>query len=222
MEELIIRPYRQEDRPRVREIAWETALMGEPADAFFEGRELFADFLTASFLECEPESCFVAEENGRVCGYLLGTKDSAVLYRCFRSRILPSLLWRAISGGAFLKKKNLIFLAKCLKAILAGEFKMPDFYRAYPATLHINLQRQARGKGGGSKLIAAFFDYLSNFNVPGVYVATMSERGALFFAKQGFGLLHKGKRSYFSHILQGDVPLYIYAKKVYPVRDRLL
>ncbi|MBL7151626.1 MAG: hypothetical protein ISS32_01395 [Candidatus Omnitrophica bacterium] len=214
MEEIIIRPYRQEDRLLVREIAWNTALMGEPAALFFDGKEVFTDFLTGYFLDYEPESCFVAQVNGRVSGYLLGTRDSVLLSRVFRDKILPRLLLRAIRKGIFLKKKNLIFLAKCLRAILRGEFKMPDFSREYPATLHINLNRESRGKGCGSKLMIVFFDYLLNSKVSGVHLATMSEKGACFFEKHGFGLLHKGKRSYFRHVLHRDVPLYIYGKKL--------
>lgn len=213
MEEIIIRPYRQEDRPLVREIAWDTALMGEPAALFFDGKEVFIDFLTGYFLDYEPESCFVAQVNGKVSGYLLGTRDSVLLSRVFRDKIFFPLLLRAVKKGILLKKKNLIFLAKCLGAILRGEFKMPDFSREYPATLHINLNRESRGKGCGSKLMAVFFDYLLDSKVSGVHLATMSETGARFFAKQGLRLLHKGKRSYFRHILHRDVPLYIYGKK---------
>lgn len=44
MEEIVIRHYRKEDRPFIREIAWETALMGESAQAFFDGEEIFLIF----------------------------------------------------------------------------------------------------------------------------------------------------------------------------------
>ena len=215
MQELIIRPYRQEDRPYVREIAWNTALMGEPASFFFEGKEVFSDFLTLYFTDYEPESCFVAQINGKVAGYLLGTKDSLGLLQTFRDKILFSLLLRAVRKGVFLRKKNLIFFSKFLNGLLRGEFRMPDFSREYPATLHLNLKEEYRGKGCGSKLISVFSDYLLRSGVPGVCLATMSEKGASFFEKQGFRLLHKGKRSYFRHVLDKDVPIYVYGKKLH-------
>ncbi|MFH0762896.1 MAG: GNAT family N-acetyltransferase [Candidatus Omnitrophota bacterium] len=214
MQELVIRPYRQEDRPYVREIAWNTALMGEPASLFFDGKEVFTDFLTRYFTDYEPQSCFVAEVDGKVAGYLLGTRNSSTLSQVFRDKMLLSLLSQAIKKGVFLKKKNLLFFFKFLNSLLRGEFKMPDFSRQYPATLHINLKEEHRGKGCGSKLISAFFDYLLISRVPGVYLATMSEKGACFFQKQGFSLLYKGKRSYFRHVLHKDVPVYIYGKRL--------
>ena len=50
MEDIVIRKYKREDRQAVRDIAWETAFMGKPADVFFSDREIFADFLTG---ECK-------------------------------------------------------------------------------------------------------------------------------------------------------------------------
>ncbi len=214
MEEIVIRHYRKEDRPFVRKIAWETALMGESAQAFFDGEEIFSDFLTLYFTDSEPESCFVAQVKGNIAGYLLGAKDTALLERIFRDKIIFPLLFRAFVRGTFFKKKNLIFFFNFLKSLLRKEFKMPDFSREYPATLHINLKKECRGLGAGSKLISAFLGYLSKSGVPGVCLATMSEEAGTFFQKQGFNLMYRGKRSYFRHILHRDIPIYIYAKKL--------
>ena len=46
MEEVIIRKFKAEDRESVRDIAWETACIGDPATAFFSGKSILADFLT--------------------------------------------------------------------------------------------------------------------------------------------------------------------------------
>lgn len=241
MEEIVIRHYRKEDRPFVRRIAWETALMGESAQAFFDGEEAFCDFLTLYFTDYEPQSCFIAQVNpvrefssltvctdsgiklpsvfsngvnGNVAGYLLGARDNVNLERVFRDKIILPLLFRAFTHGVFFRKKNLVFFFNFLKSLLRKEFKIHDFSREYPATLHINLQKRYRDSGIGSKLISAFLEYLLKSGVRGVQLATMSEKAGIFFQKQGFNLLYEGKRSYLRHLLHRDIPIYIYAKKL--------
>ena len=97
---------------------------------------------------------------------------------------------------------------------MKGGFRDPDFSQEYPATLHINIKEGFRGLDLGAKLMDAYLDYLKAERIPGVHLATMSDRGANFFWRQGFALLYTGKRSYFRHILHKDVPLYIYGKKL--------
>jgi len=98
--------------------------------------------------------------------------------------------------------------------MLKGGFKTPDVTKEYPATFHINLKKQFRGLKIGSRLIESFLQYLKGEKIPGVHLATMSDQSAQFFEKQGFTLLHRGKRAYFKHILHQEVPLYIYGKKL--------
>ena len=71
-----------------------------------------------------------------------------------------------------------------------------------------------RGQDIGARLINAYLDYLKIAGIPGVHLATMSDRAANFFFSQGFQQLYKGKRSYFRHILRCDVPLYIFGKRL--------
>lgn len=213
MEGYIIRKYEKKDRNCVRDIAWNTAFRGEPASAFFSDKEILADFLTLYFTDYEPESCFVAEAKGRVIGYLIGAKDTAILNQILQLKIVPRLLIKGIINCTFLKKKNLIFFFQCLLSFLKGEFRMPCFYSSYPATLHINLEPGFRRKGVGSRLIAAYLTYLNKEGMVGVNLATISEEGSWFFKARGFNLLHQGRRSYFRYILYKDIPLYIFGKQ---------
>lgn len=212
MDEVIIRPYKKEERNYIRDIAWGTAFMGESADIFFADKEIFADFLTLYFTDYEPESCFVAEVNNSVVGYLIGAKNINLSKRVFLFKIAPRLFTKVLLNGLLFKKKNLIFFFYYLLSFFKGEFKKPDFSKLYPATLHINLSKGFRGLGIGSRLIAAYLDYLSKEKIPGVLLATMSEKASSFFVKQGFELLNRSRRSYFKYILHKDIPIYIYGK----------
>ena len=65
---LVIRSYRASDREAVRRLCCQTGFLGEPIDPVYEDRELFADFLTTYYTDKEPESSFVLEIGGEICG----------------------------------------------------------------------------------------------------------------------------------------------------------
>src|ERR1700755_2063409 len=69
-----VRSYRPSDRDSVRALCCETGFLGKAIDPVFEDRELFADYLTAYYTDWEPESSFVLLLNGRIDGYLLGSR----------------------------------------------------------------------------------------------------------------------------------------------------
>lgn len=64
--DVFIRPYEPRDRDGVRRLCCETGFLGKPIDPVFEDRELFADYLTRYYTDCEPESCFMAEHEREV------------------------------------------------------------------------------------------------------------------------------------------------------------
>src|SRR5205823_12397049 len=69
-----IRSYQASDRGAVRKLCCETGFLGDPIDPVFQDRELFADFLTTYYTDHEPESSFVLEIDGKIRGYLLGSR----------------------------------------------------------------------------------------------------------------------------------------------------
>lgn len=212
MADVVIRKYRPQDRDAVRRIALETAMMGEPASRFFDGEEVLADFLTIYYTDCEPGSCFVAEANGQVVGYLIGSRDTRAMDRIFHQRFLWPLIWKALCQGIVLRNGRLI--GRSLVFALRGGFYIPDFYPDCPATLHINLLDGFRRCGAGKALMRAYLEYLKDAGVRGVRMATMSEASGAFFATQGFERLYASTRPYFRDALGRDVPLFVYGKKI--------
>jgi GNAT superfamily N-acetyltransferase len=214
MEEIIIRKFKIQDRGSVRDIAWETAFLSESAEAFFSGKEILADFLTLYFTDYEPESCFVAESLNGVEGYLIGSTDCRKLEAIFKKKILCGLLAKFTFSGAIFRRKNLMIIFAFLLSFLKGEFNMKDLNNDYPATLHINLRKNLRDSGIGSRLIMAFERYLKDQGVKGVHLATMSTAAGDFFGKQGFSLQGQYRRTYFRHVSGQDITVYIYVKKL--------
>jgi ribosomal protein S18 acetylase RimI-like enzyme len=203
-----------QDRQSLRQIACDTAFMGLPAEAFCEDREVLADILISYFVNFESESCFVVEADKKVAGYLIGAKDTFILENTFARKMLLPLLGKIFIRGTVLKKKNLLFFYYLLRSFFRGELDMPQIHKDYPATLHINMAEGFRGAGAGSQLIASYLAYLKEQKVSGVYLSTLSDNAAVFFAKQGFQVLHTAKRSYYRNILNKDVTCYIYGKKL--------
>jgi GNAT superfamily N-acetyltransferase len=207
-----IRKFEIKDRAAVRQIVYDTALMGESAGLFFQGQDVISDAFSLYFTDYEPGSCFVAEINDRVIGYLIGAKKKIAAEAVFNGQLALPLFIKALKSGIFLRIKNLSFIFSCLMDLLKNGIKTPDFSCAYPATFHLNIKDGFRGQEIGTKLINTYLDYLKIEGICGVHLATMSDRAANFFLSQGFVQLYKGKRSYFRRILHRDVPLYIFGK----------
>lgn len=212
VEEFLIRQYSAGDRPQVREIAWQTAFMGKPADSFFTGKEFLQDALTAYFTDCEPESCFVAESGGKVRGYLLGTIDTRRMDREFAGKVMPGLVRSFFLRGIGFRAKNARLLLNVAASFFKGEFR-DEHFPGYPATFHINMMEGYREGGAGSALVDAFISYLRRKETAGLILCTMSGAGG-FFEKKGFTLLADNPRSYFSHITGGAVRARIYGMKL--------
>lgn len=211
--EIYIRYYQRRDRKVLRRIAYETSFL-ERADELFDEPELLADALTLYFTDIEPQSCFVAEKDGKVIGYLIGAKDETHMSRIAWLRIYPKLFWRALTSGLFLKQKTFRFLAGVIAGLVKGEFHSPDFAQEYPAIFHINVSRSARGHGVGKLLLTAYIDHLRKSGVSGVHLATMSDGARAFFERNGFKLLYTTSRSFLKYYFRKDIPYFILGKKL--------
>ena len=62
--------------------------------------------------------------------------------------------------------------------------------------------------------MGAYLNYLEKRKVRGVHLATMSQKGPVFFKKEGFEVLHRAERSYFRHITGRGIPVLILGKKI--------
>ncbi len=195
----MIRKYQKNDRAAVRRISCNTAFLGQPATIFLDADRLLADVLTRYFTDYESESSLVAIKDKQVVGYINGAKNVTVMNKILRSRIIPYIIRECIRSCACLKPKNLRFLGYFIISFLKGEFFIPDFSRDYPATFHINIDAGYRGFRIGKMLIDHYLDLLRGKKLPGVYCTTVSDQARRFFAKQGFRILFRKRRSYWDN-----------------------
>ncbi len=214
MSDIVIRQFTKNDRADVRRISCDTAFLGMDNKLFFDNDEILADVLTLYYTDYEPQSCFVAVEEDKVIGYIIGTKDVRRMHITFNKRILPQTIGKALRKGFFKRANNLKFFLHVAVSFLRGEFFAPDFSRKYPATLHINIDKNFRGRKIGEKLIEHYLNYLKEEKVAGIHFGTMSEGAKKFFIKLGFSILFEGKHSYLKYITKQHTPYYILGRKL--------
>ena len=211
--EVLIRPYKTEDRKAIRRINYETSFLHKP-HLFCEDEEVVADVLTLYYTDYEPGSCFVAEARGEVVGYIIGTLDIKRMNREYGFKILLPLLIKAVVRGVFFNHKTYSFLINSFKSYAKGEFSTPDFTLQYPSTFHINVQEGFRGQKIGSRLILRAVQLIRENNVAGVQFSTMSEEPREFFINMGFHVIYQSRRCFLRYALGHDTPFYLFGMKV--------
>jgi GNAT superfamily N-acetyltransferase len=186
-----VRNYQATDRSAVREIACDTADIGEPVERFYHDRRVFADVLTRYYTDFEPGSLWVAECDGRVVGYLTGCLDTPRQERVTRKQIMPKVVASAIARGALLHVDAWRLLAAFAGTIILGGFPNRIDLVRYPAHFHINVRNGFRGGGLGPQLVDAFTQQAGRAGVRGIHVVTRGDNaaGRRFFEKMRFQLL---------------------------------
>ena len=211
---IIVRKFKRPDRESIRSISCNTAFLELPVEKFIKDREILADVLTEYYTDYEPGSCFVAVKNSNVIGYIIGTRDIKLMNKIFKMKILPRLIIKSLRTGVFLRRNSLQFFLHLLISFFKGEFYIPDFSRHYPATLHINVDKNFRRHKVGKSLMEHYMSFLTENRVQGVHFGTISEEAKLFFTKFGFQILFESKRSYLEYVIGKIAPYYIFGKEI--------
>ena len=143
--DLRVRPYREGDRDAIEAIVRGTGLRGRPVRDFFEDEEVVLRIFAEYYLEVEPESCLVAEMDGRLCGYILGCADTR-RYERYLLRLAPQLLARVGTGivGLRLREPQTY---RTLWWLLSRAYREapPVDLRRYPAHVHVGIDLRALG-----------------------------------------------------------------------------
>lgn len=179
-----IRPYQENDLPSLYQICLQTGHDGSDASGLFNDPQLLGHYYSAPYAIFEPDTCFVATQNARVVGYIVGCKSSQLFSQQCENEWFPALrehypINRDISAQT-LDDKIISLLHK-------GHQPRPEFIH-YPAHLHINLLPETQGAGLGKKLMQTFIANLCALKVPGIHleVSTDNKKAISFYEKLGF------------------------------------
>lgn len=184
--QVVIRGYDSSDRAAIREICRQAA-SEQPNPLFHEDSELAPMLLADYYLEYEPQSCFVAESNRRVVGYIVGCKDTGRYLKMRRRRVLPRATFRILSQLITLRYRRKTTY-KALWWSLVGFLRpnrqsRPIRLSEYPAHSHFNVAPDFRGAGIGSRLSVAYHDYLRAQGVKGLHAVAVEKADSENFSR---------------------------------------
>ncbi|HSU57122.1 MAG TPA: GNAT family N-acetyltransferase [Candidatus Dormibacteraeota bacterium] len=182
-----VRPYQPADRPAIRKLCCDTGFLGNPIDSVFRDRDLFADLFTGAYLAYEPEWALVAEVNGRLVGYLLGSvrKDFDQLLMRYGFPIAAKMCFRWVRRRYAAHPRSAGFVRWLLSR---GYHEQPK-HPADAAHLHLDLDDAYRGRGVARRLWETYEKQLCEAGIDQCYGAFFSHpqrRPEPVYARYGF------------------------------------
>jgi GNAT superfamily N-acetyltransferase len=212
---LTVRRYHEPDRAAVCRIAADTALFGEPVEAFLDDRRLFWEAAFSYYLDYEPDHAWVAVSGAEVAGFLLGCVDTTLHDQVLLRRIIPAVAWQALRGRYHVGRRTLGYAFAAGFAALRHEYPHVDL-SLYPAHLHINLDARFRGHGAGRGLMEAYLDQLHILGVAGVHLRTtnMNRAAVKLYEGTGFTLLDARPTRVWSGVVQEPVENRCYGQRL--------
>ena len=193
MPDFSIRSYKSADTSAVYEICLKTGNSGQDATHLFSDPLVLGHIYVGPYMEFEPQSVFILEDDQGPCGYIMGVLDSQTYYQWMHSEWLPKIRvnYKKPTGNPDTwdeteKITDLLFHP-------VSQRLLPD----YPAHLHIDLLSRAQGKGQGKLLMDRFIDYLKYNKIPGLHLELSSNnaRAFNFYRKYGIEELDRDNES---------------------------
>ncbi len=193
MPDFSIRSYKSADTSAVYEICLKTGNSGQDATHLFSDPLVLGHIYVGPYMEFEPQSVFILEDDQGLCGYIMGVLDSQTYYQWMHSEWLPKIRvnYKKPTGNPDTwdeteKITDLLFHP-------VSQRLLPD----YPAHLHIDLLSRAQGKGQGKLMMDRFIDYLRYNKIPGLYLdlSSSNDRAFNFYRKYGMEELDRDKES---------------------------
>ena len=193
MSDFSIRSYKSADTSAVYEICLKTGNSGQDATHLFSDPLVLGHIYVGPYMEFEPQSVFILEDDQGPCGYIMGVLDSQTYYQWMHSEWLPKIRvnYKKPTGNLDTwdeteKITDLLFHP-------VSQRLLPD----YPAHLHIDLLSRAQGKGQGKLMMDRFIDYLRYNKIPGVHLelSSSNDRAFNFYRKYGMQELDRDNES---------------------------
>ena len=193
MSDFSIRSYKSADTSAAYEICLKTGNSGQDATHLFSDPLVLGHIYVGPYMEFEPQSVFILEDDQGPCGYIIGVLDSQTYYQWMHSEWLPKIRvnYKKPTGNLDTwdeteKITDLLFHP-------VSQRLLPD----YPAHLHIDLLLRAQGKGQGKLLMDRFIDYLKYNKIPGLHLELSSnnDRAFNFYRKYGIEELDRDNES---------------------------
>ena len=214
-EHVIVRQYKPEDRDAIRRICCDTGFLGNPIETIFSDREIFADLFTNPYLDYGADWAWVAEDCGKVVGYLLGSVSPSfnytLMYSGFQTTV--KMIKRAATGCYSSHPRSRHFIRWLLTSGYREQPKHPE----NSAHLHLNVDKSHRGRGLGLRLWQAFERQLEGAGIRNCYGAFFSRprrRPEAVYSKLGFSVFDRKATTIFQPEVSEPVEVVCVHRKV--------
>ena len=166
---ITIRKYEKRDFENVRFVC----LNSDDAITQAELRDSILNTFCDYYIECEPENCFVLDDNSKAVGYIICSQDFDTFQKVFDNEYMPKN--KTLCDGLYNWAKD--------STVLLEKYKTE-----YPAHLHIDLLPQYQHKGFGGKLLTTLFEHLKEKNIKGLMLCAQTDNSNAisFYGKFGF------------------------------------
>lgn len=191
----VVRRYHPSDLPELYRICHATS--GDAADVV--DHDLPGQQYLGAYLAFEPRLAFVASNEGKPIGYVVGTADTAAFASRCEDDWYPMLRARHRLPADGDTSPDSVFV----RAIHAGVV-VPPISATHPAHLHVNLLPSGRGGGMGRRLVERFVLEVDRLGSAGVHLVV----GASNAPAIGFY-----ERLDFREVARGDGSV-VYAKQL--------
>ena len=181
---MTIRLARPEDTETLVRIARTTGASGADASELMSHPRILAEIYLLPYLAATPETCLVAEEDGRVVGYAVAARDTRAFEAWTRAKWWPGILERYPELPGWTRPIDL----HLADLVLRHEGDPEPVVRDCPAHLHLNIDPAAQGRGLGKTLARAMLEVLRQASAKGVHVRVgqTNARGLGFWRSVGF------------------------------------
>lgn len=156
--------------------------MGEYRPEMIPDDWVWSEYWTRYFTDVEPTSTWVVEcdcaGGRRVAGYLTGTSD-ARRFDAYVARLMPGIAWHVIRRRLMRRAQSRRAIWSLLRSMFDGAAADAGLVAAHPATCHVDLLPEARGRGTGFWLLRRFIKQMRQRGVSGVHAQTLSINGAI-------------------------------------------
>jgi len=193
MSDFSIRSYKSTDTSVAYKICLKTGNSGQDATHLFSDPLVLGHIYVGPYMEFEPQSVFILEDDQGPCGYIMGVLDSQTYYQWMHSEWLPKIRedYKKPTGDSDTwdeteKITNLLFQPESQR-----------LFPGFPAHLHIDLLSRAQGKGQGKLMMDHFIDYIRYNKISGVHLelSSKNDRAFNFYRKYGMQELDRDNES---------------------------
>lgn len=198
---LQIRPFAESDTRSLHSICCQT-VAERPFLPWIDEPRLACDFFLDPYLELERESCFVAELDGQIVGYLVGTREAKRFWlreKAFLRQRLRQLMQVHLAAAVRNRVHHLLthaVLAKIYWKVLSGRLHERSSsnhldIRRFPAECHLQVVPEARGRYVGLALMLKFHEYLKAEGIQGHHCIVTEEAGREAFSRMMLALRYR-------------------------------